>query len=331
MNTMLKQLILFILFFQIVTAFAQEYKYVPFPQSDAIWSEVYYTNEDAPPVYERFALNGEDTVMGAYSYKKIYMFLDTVFDKSTATYVGGLREDSDKKVWFKDEIKIHRMKPYFMIPDSDEILLYDFSVNVGDTIKKGNFDMLFLQEIYPDEVFPPIFVSQIDTVKIGNSLRKKIHFSAVWNYVEPSYLLSIDGEWIEGIGSTSGLLTTLWVDHPTCTCEDGFLIGFKYKNEILYFDEAFSEFYPTAIQAVENQPGNILVKQLPNREVQFDFGNNTISSLWIYDITGKLQQSYNIQMQREIMMSGSRFTPGIYIYKASDLSGNKYSGKFVIK
>jgi len=313
-------LLVLIILYHSVSSFAQEYKYVPFPQSDAIWSEMYVTHEDSPPIYERFALNGEDTVIGTYNYKKIYMFLDTVFDKSTATYVGGLREDSDKKVWFKDAIKIHDFKPFYLIPDSEEILLYDFSVNVGDTIKKGNFDVFFPGAMgYGNSLMPPIIVNQIDTIRIGNSLRKKIQFN--W-WV---------GEWIEGIGSTLGLFITPQVDHPTCTCNDGRLIGFKYQGEILYFNEMFSEFYPTAIQPIENQSSKISIKQLQNREVQFDFGNNNISFLWIYNMTGRLQQSYDIKMQRELILSGSRFAPGIYIYRASDFAGNNYSGKFVIK
>ena len=304
-----------------VSSFAQEYKYVHFPQSDAIWSEAYIVNDAAPYIYERFALNGEDTIIGKQSYKKIYMFLDSLFDKNTATYVGGLRESSDKKVWFKDEIRVHLFKPYFMIPDSEEILLYDFSVNVGDTIKKGNFDVLFPRSIgYGDSLLPPIIVNQIDTVKIENSLRKKISFNYGWI-----------GEWIEGIGSTLGLFITPQVDHPTCTCNDGQLIGFKYEDEILYFNEMFSEFYPTAIQLIENQTGKILVRQLLNKEVQFDFGNSNISFLGIYDLAGKLLQSHNIKMQRELILSGNHFISGIYIYKALDLAGNHYSGKFVIK
>jgi len=318
-------LFLLIIFSPIASLFAQEYKYVPFPQSDAIWSEYYAVNDATPPVYERFALNGEDTIIGEHSYKKIYMFLDTVFDKNTATYVGGLREDSAKKVWFKDAVKIHLYKPYYMIPDSEEILLYDFSVNVGDTIKKGNFDQLYM-----NGDFPPIVVSQIDTVNIGNSLRKRFHFIVSGDSTIGEYH-SIYVEWVEGIGSPLGLLTTPQVEHPTCTCNDGQLIEFQYKDEILYSNDLYSIFYSTAIQPVEKQSNTIFVKQLQNMGIQFDFGNNNISFLWIYDLAGKLQQSYNIKMQRELILPVNRFIPGIYIYKASDLAGNNYSGKFVIK
>jgi len=60
---------------------AQEYKYVPFPDSGAIWSEVYYYGESSnfpdtsikPPDYERFALSGEDTVINDVTYHKVYL------------------------------------------------------------------------------------------------------------------------------------------------------------------------------------------------------------------------------------------------------------------
>ena len=51
----------------------QEYEYVPFPTSDAIWSEIYRFSEinwQYPGyVYERFAVNGEDTIINGYSGK----------------------------------------------------------------------------------------------------------------------------------------------------------------------------------------------------------------------------------------------------------------------
>jgi len=44
--------------------FAQQYEYIPFPTENAIWSEVYYPRNEEEPILERFALNGEDTLIG---------------------------------------------------------------------------------------------------------------------------------------------------------------------------------------------------------------------------------------------------------------------------
>jgi len=100
-----KNLFIVILLLPLV-AFSQDYKYIHFPDSGAIWSEIYQPpiNPDLTwpdPIYERFALNGEDTVINDTAYKKLYIFYDTTFNKNTATYIGGIREDSSKKIFIE--------------------------------------------------------------------------------------------------------------------------------------------------------------------------------------------------------------------------------------
>ena len=97
----LKYISILFALFPFISSYAQiEYEYIPFPKNNAIWSEVYITpgSDLFPPVYstyfyERFAISGEDTIINNVGYKKIYMFLDSVFNKNTASYIGALRED----------------------------------------------------------------------------------------------------------------------------------------------------------------------------------------------------------------------------------------------
>jgi hypothetical protein len=116
--------------------FSQEYQYVPFPDSGAIWSEVYYPETDgnvpsSESIFERFALSGEDTIMNEKLYKKLFIFYDSVFNKNKASCVGGIREDSLKRIYYCGSI-IHDCKP--MVTEYSEILLYDFSLNLGDSL-----------------------------------------------------------------------------------------------------------------------------------------------------------------------------------------------------
>ena len=96
-------------------SFAQEYQYVPFLDSGAIWSEVYFPKsgelDPVKQIFERFTLSGEDTLINATSYKKLYLFYDSVFNLKTATYVGGIREDYQKRVYYIGDT-IHWLKPY---------------------------------------------------------------------------------------------------------------------------------------------------------------------------------------------------------------------------
>ena len=108
-----------------------------FPDSGAIWSEVYRPKE-SPDINERFTLNGEDTIINGVNYKKLYLFSDSVFDKSKASCVGGIREDENKRVYFKSDTVVHDLKPVINYPYNEEVLLFDFSVSIGDTIWQGN-------------------------------------------------------------------------------------------------------------------------------------------------------------------------------------------------
>ena len=69
-------------------ALNQKYNYVPFPDSGALWSEIYYSpifSGDIPNL-ERFALNGEDTVLNDTTYTMLYIFYDTNFNKKQSLY-----------------------------------------------------------------------------------------------------------------------------------------------------------------------------------------------------------------------------------------------------
>lgn len=313
-----------IIIFQFTLSFAQqEYEYVPFPTSDAIWSEVYYFEEDInwqPHIYERFTVNGEDTIINAISYKKIYMFLDTFFDKSTAIYIGALREDEQKRIWLKIDSPLHPFKPITSI-NGEEILLYDFSVQEGDTITSEyiNFD-----------AFENIVVWKIDTIQIGNTYRKKIKIRNEsipvdeWpsEYPYPSEII----EWIEGIGSPNGLFFTSPFNIPTASIATNYLIGFKYQDEILYFNDHYPCFYPTNIKKVNNS--NMHLIPISGTGFMFDFEDkDNISVVQIYNMTGVLQTT----LQKEFILNTNTYAPGIYIYKTMDRFGNRYIGKFKVQ
>jgi len=295
--------------------FSQEYKYVSFPDSGAIWSEVYYYPEPAwpdtvlkPPSYERFTVNGEDTIINEISYKKLYMFYDSVFDKSTATYVGGIREDENKRIYFKGDTVIHYFKPEIDYPDYKEIVLFDFSVNVGDTISGGN---------YPDVVW--LVVSSIDTIQIGDNLRRRINFH------------TREYTWIEGIGSLRGLLFTLG-GIPTCGAPYNDLICFKQNDEVLYFNNDYSECFPTGIKTRKNSYFDIKVFPNPSNEnIMFSFGKQKIERIQINDSMGRLCDSFDCKMQSDFLLSIEKYQPGIYFYVVTNKNGFKYTGKFIVQ
>lgn len=295
---------------------AQDYKYISFPKTDATWSEHYIFDEDdylenpSMESYELFTINGEDTVINNYTYKKIYMHFGEKFDKNQASYIGSIREDNEKKIWFKGDKIIHRSKPYTI---DKEILLYDFSAKVGDVIKVGTIE---------EEEDKPVVVEKIDTIKIGNSLRKKFTLKAS---------NSLKFEWIEGIGSLNGLFYCSHIAIPTKNIDQNGLVGFMLQNDILYFNEKYSSFYPTSNESIELPEHKLTATPYSESSLLFKFHGLRISYIRVFNVSGAMVENHSVVNKNDYLMSTSHLRTGIYIYQGVVVDGKTYTGKFVIK
>ena len=299
--------------------FAQEYQYVPFPDSGAVWNEIFYNyNEDAEDKTRRenFAVNGEDTIINNIVYSKLYMFLDTIFNKNTATCIGGIREDSLRRIYYNGE-QIHFLKPNIECADeNNEIKLFDFGLQVGDTIWS-------LNSYHPTN---GLIVSSVDTLLLGNSLRRKINFlqfsnnNPVWDF-----------SWIEGIGSTRGLL---YISDTTPYNRLNHLICFKQNENLLFLSPVYNECFPTSNgltkQTLENK-----VKIYPNpvidNEVRISFNGLNIETISIYNEYGCFIAAFDVESLDNAIIPLPDTTPGVYFYVAYLKYGKIGSGKFMVK
>ncbi len=295
--------------------YAQTYEYVSFPDSNAIWSEIYYPGKEGEEdSYERFALSGEDTVINNLTYKKLYLFYDTLFNVNNATCIGGIREDSLKRVYFRGDTAIHNIKPVINFYPGEELLLYDFSLQVDDTLKEGNF--------LPDNF---LIVQDIDTVQIGNTLRKRFHLGPyAWI------------RWIEGIGSIDGLLYPA-MPVTTCSgCGDGnALICFKHNDTILYFNDTYDDCMPllTGIEDEWDDPLQVTVYPNPvsDGKMVVEFSENGVEWFEIMDCRGVVLTSIDAGNQFTLTIDIAKYLPGIYFYVATDFNSRKHAGKFVVQ
>jgi len=190
----MKKLLLFIVTLSVVEVLfpnpckAQTNVYHPFPDSNAVWN--IYTGEycgfgfDVWDKSYSYIFSG-DTLIGGNNYHNIAVpaiQMNTIAFQCTTSgawiepgyYAGAIRQDiPGKKV--------------FIVPPSEvvEQLLYDFNLEVGDTVK--GFTESF--------AFPQDTVISIDSVIVGNDYRKR------W-FINSTYGIYL----IEGIGSSYGLL-----------------------------------------------------------------------------------------------------------------------------
>jgi hypothetical protein len=218
----MKKLPLLFLFISPFFSKAQTNVYHPFPDSNAVWNvhTILYglcnwsgaANEES---LNSYILTG-DTVIGSYTYHKIetpvYLIAvtgDTACDTSytiAGQYSGAIRQDTVSR------------KVFFIEPDSSsEVLLYDFTLQVGDTVRSY---------ITRDcNAFDDAVVGAVDSVLIDGSYRNRwrIHYLG-WPATHV----------IEGIGSTSGLLEQ--VICPFVDGAQGTLVCFKENGIVKYPD-----------------------------------------------------------------------------------------------
>lgn len=145
--------------------------------TNKMWSNLWFTADGGPPPqmfitdYIRF---GGDTTIGQHSYKHIYRCYDSTL---MGWYViGSIREDSMHRVYF---IKSQ---------DTVERMLYDFSIEIGDTVNFYNYEFGAYSWNF--------IVTIIDSVFIYDRYIKRFReTTSPWAIV-----------WLEGIGDLSGVL-----------------------------------------------------------------------------------------------------------------------------
>ena len=276
--------------------------YIPFPVSNAMWTER-HGNGDTTPSYFCYGLINEDTTLNIVTYHKLFKSVDSVFTASEC--IGGLREDSMKRIFYYDFATAH------------EHMLYDFSVQPGDTVDSdpGSAGIVY----------------SIDSININGNYHKRINFETYngnfWTY----------GSWIEGIGNSSlgGLLGSAMLQ-PTCDCASN-LICFKQNNVWQYHNPLYiSNTCINDALAVENittaqASVSIYPNPLTGAGTIHVEGITSAAGINIYSITGTLLHTYQVTNNTNITINSNQYPAGIYYYRLINSTGNTTGGKFVIE
>ena len=288
----------------LTNGYGQTNIYHPFPDSAAVWNqhEINLNSE----AYYQYAVLG-DTVIHALKYHKIYRhsenetFADTVINIGNSTFIGGIREDSLKRIYF------YNYAAMGCCLEQDSIyLLYDFSIKVGDTIKFSNY-----------QAYPYLVLKSTDSVWVHNQYRKRYKFD--------------EETWIEGIGSTRDLLSTM-IGIPTCYCVNE-IVCFKYRNTTYYLNPKFYDCYPYLGDGV---------KELSQLQNMFIFPNPfssqavlqcdrmlTNATLKIYNSFGQLvRQEENISGQ-SITIKRNNLQSGLYFFQLDQNQKTLMTEKFI--
>lgn len=199
--------------------------YHSFPDS-AIWRVDYYCHNTLQYIinanyYFQYSITG-DTLINSNIYKKIYrsfVFEANVYHNTPISppppppsgYVGALRDNPVSN------------KTFFIFANtSDDSLLYDYNLGVGDTLR-GFITLMF------DTFHIKPLVSSIDSILINGQYRKRWNFDSINDI--PLYI-------IEGIGTSNGLIEQIYTSPMDFT--NRYLVCVKDDSNVLFVSNYYS-------------------------------------------------------------------------------------------
>ena len=166
------------LFIAIVNSYGQS-----LPDSSGIWTIAtismgsYMSNAS-------YAIMG-DTVIDEITFKAIYVTPDSIFDPAASIYHSAVRDSANHWLFIPRD-------------ETEEYLLYDFSLEVGDTVQINN----------PwEDGLKTLIAFDVDSVELADGYYKRI---GVGIYDPPSGQPHVIDQWIEGVGSVNGLFYSAW-------------------------------------------------------------------------------------------------------------------------
>jgi hypothetical protein len=233
-----------------------------FPDSNAIWSVQ----------TAKFFGNGSSTMVNSVEYSNFYAIPDINLPVELFTLI---RQDSiAQKVFWYDNLTTDQ-----------EYLLYDFSLNVNDTVTVQPISNFFSQPIL-------VRIEAIDSVFIG-FMRKRLEIKGVnenTGYLE---------YWIEGIGSTMGLF------NPGATGRLIFdiiyprLLCFEQDTQLVYQQPGIVVCYEDPSGGLSEAENNVFTVFPNPSDGEFYISmNNAVSDSYdvlIRDLSGRMIVNTNIR------------------------------------
>lgn len=282
------------------TLFSQDY--FKFPTSDALWN--FKIVESMNPPYEWTVIDslGQNIIIDNQNYIEVYSV-----GLGGPYVVGAIRDDTlQKKVYFHDF--------------SDEIVLYDFSLNVGDTI------------FYDEPLDYYKTVEDISFVNINGQQRKMFHLL--------NSLYSFNDYWIEGIGSVYryGLLYPLTPDivmdgsTPYFGCFNHGSINY-FVESVCLGDCPCSDWLVDISESINHDSEVSIFPNPTENFLTIDFTNsmNHYKSLEIYSCSGTLLLNQEICNEGQETINLEFLSEGIYYIKLIAINLKDTTMKFIKK
>ena len=285
-NTMAKVLLLLLLAME---GMAKAQDYEPIIQEGNEWYTLdVIVNPGFPPNHHYSTLVhwlSDDTLVDGVRYTKV---LETRNGEGTPRLATLLREE-DGKVWKRKS--------------ATDILIYDFTAQVGDTLRFGDF-----------HEFDYFVVDSISIEQIGGKDRKKFWFGLEYDFTGEPVAIET---WTEGIGSDMGLLFSGWYYvtggyyRALCFHQNGELLWQNDYYGTCMIDAVEEEVAPAVTVYPNPASETVRIEGLESAEVQ------------VYNAYGQLVKT--VHDTNEIPVAD--LPQGVYMLRITDAEGIVYTNK----
>jgi len=293
---------------------AQTSTYHPFLDSSASWNYTYQAVCWAPPMntlyYHHLTIQiGNDTSINSTTYHTFQIPAIVVNAGTSCLVPGNYVLPGKYGGAFRND---HPNKKVYYVPEGDSVeqLMYDFNLNVGDSLKGYLFpcDSGFS---YCDTVI------SMDSVLVGNSYRKK------W-FVDQPYFVDL----IEGIGSTYGLIEQVYPGFADLY--DISLKCFRQNNQTLYPDTLNTCVVLTSLENISTFNEDIIIYPNPSSgNINIDISKAPSLVSWqLWNLNGQLILQEKTTTESKI--ETGPLQPGVYLLQATLKDGRKLYKKCVV-
>lgn len=289
-NTMAKVLLLLLMAME---GMAKAQDYEPIIQEGNEWHTLdVIVNPGFPPNHHYSTLVhwiSDDTLVDGVRYTKV---LETRNGEGTPRLATLLREE-DGKVWKRES--------------ATDILIYDFTAQVGDTLRFGDF-----------HEFDFFVVDSISIEQIGGKDRRKFWFGLEYDFTGEPVAIET---WTEGIGSDMGLLFSGWYyvtgGYYRALC-------FHQNGELLWQNEYYGTCMIDAVEEMDISP--ISLYPNPTSEVVHIEGVEA-AEVQVYNSFGQLVKT--VHDANEIPVAA--LPQGVYLLRITDTDGKVYMNKIAVQ
>ena len=235
-----------------------------------------------------------DTTIDLVDYKKVFRSIDQ--SQTEWEPYGYIRETVDEKVYYRTD-------------STPDYLLYDFDLALNDIVEV--YGIVGYGNNYS---LSPItfFVSDIDSVEIDSELRGRYHLNPV---ISNDTLPDVSDVWIEGIGSTSGILH--WEAY--FVGGDSYqLLCFSQNDELLFQNPSYTSCYYSTTK-INTVTADLNLNIFPNpitEKALIEIENTNFNksyTLEIFNILGK--KVFENEIYSSLTINGDEFKSGLYIFK----------------